>query len=45
MGEAKRKKRTEGEAFDRLKAELTHAFTAPETSYALLTAADVAKWI
>lgn len=28
-------------AFERLKAELTHAFAAPESSYKLLTAADV----
>jgi len=28
-------------AFDRLKAELTHAFAAPEASYRPLTAADV----
>lgn len=35
------KERTEGEAFDRLKAELTHAFAAPEDSYQPLTAAEV----
>jgi putative addiction module CopG family antidote len=35
------KKRKEREAFDRLQAELTHAFAAPETSYRPLTAADV----
>jgi Arc/MetJ-type ribon-helix-helix transcriptional regulator len=35
------KERTEREAFDRLKAELTHAFAAPESSYASLTAAEV----
>ena len=35
------KERKEQEAFDRLKAELTHAFAAPETSYCPLTAADV----
>lgn len=35
------KERAEGEAFDRLKAELSHAFAAPEASYAPLTAADV----
>lgn len=35
------KERREREAFDRLKAELTHAFAAPESSYVELTAADV----
>jgi Arc/MetJ-type ribon-helix-helix transcriptional regulator len=35
------KERTEREAFNRLKAELTHAFAAPESSYASLTAAEV----
>jgi len=35
------KDRTEQEAFDRLKAELTHAYAAPEASYQPLTAADV----
>jgi len=35
------KERTEHEAFDRLKAELTQAFAAPESSYQPLTAADV----
>lgn len=35
------KERTEAEAFGRLKAELTHAFAAPEDSYQPLTAADV----
>ena len=35
------KERTEREAFDRLKTELTHAFAAPESSYRQLTAADV----
>ncbi len=35
------KERKEQEAFDRLKAELAHAFAAPETSYRPLTAADV----
>ncbi len=35
------KERVEAEAFDRLKAELTHAFAAPEESYRPLTAADV----
>lgn len=33
--------RKEQLAFERLKAELTHAFAAPETSYCPLTAADV----
>lgn len=31
----------EQEAFDRLKAELTQAYAAPEASYKPLTAADV----
>ena len=35
------KDRAEQEAFDRLKAELTHAYAAPEASYRPLTAADV----
>lgn len=35
------KERTEREAFDRLRAELTHAYAAPESSYQPLTAADV----
>lgn len=35
------KDRVEREAFDRLKAELTHAFAAPESSYQSLTAAEV----
>ncbi len=35
------KERVEKEAYDRLKAELTHAFAAPESSYELLTAAEV----
>lgn len=35
------KERAEAEAFGRLKAELTHAFTAPEDSYQPLTAAEV----
>ncbi len=35
------KERTEAEVFDRLKAELTHAFAAPESSYQSLTAADI----
>lgn len=35
------KERTEKEAFDRLKAELTHAFSAPEDSYKPLSAAEV----
>lgn len=35
------KERVEREAFDRLKAELTHAFAAPDTSFTTLTAADV----
>lgn len=35
------KERVEREAFDRLKAELTHAFAAPEDSFKPLTAAKV----
>jgi antitoxin ParD1/3/4 len=35
------KERVEAEALGRLKAELTHAFAAPEDSYQPLTAADV----
>lgn len=35
------KDRVEREAFDRLKAELTRAFAAPESSYQPLTAADI----
>ena len=35
------KERAEKEAFDRLKAELTRAFAAPEASYQPLTAAEV----
>ena len=35
------KERAEQEAFDRLKAELAHAFAAPESSYTSLTAAEV----
>lgn len=35
------KGRREQEAFDRLKAELTQAFAAPEESYVALTAAEV----
>ncbi|MBG0810571.1 addiction module antitoxin [Methylosinus sp. H3A] len=35
------KERAEKEAFERLKAELAHAFAAPEAAYAPLTAADV----
>ena len=35
------KERAEREAFDRLKAELAHAFAAPESSYRSLTAAEV----
>lgn len=33
--------RREQEAFDRLKAELTQAFAAPESAYVALTAAEV----
>lgn len=35
------RERVEREAFERLKAELTVAFAAPETSYETLTAAEV----
>lgn len=35
------KERAEALAFGRLKAELTHAFAAPEDSYQPLTAAEV----
>ena len=35
------KERVEAEAFGRLKAELTHAFAAPEDSYQPLAAAEV----
>lgn len=35
------KERVEAEAFHRLKAELAHAFAAPEDSYHPLTAAEV----
>jgi antitoxin ParD1/3/4 len=35
------KERIERESFDRLKAELTRSFAAPEDSYRLLTAAEV----
>jgi putative addiction module CopG family antidote len=35
------KERTEKEAFERLKAELTQAFAAPEEGYVALTAGEV----
>lgn len=35
------KERVEREAFDRLKAELTQAYAAPESAYKSLSAADV----
>ncbi|PTM40383.1 addiction module antitoxin [Bosea sp. 124] len=35
------KQRAENEAFERLKAELTHAFVAPDSSYLPLTAAEI----
>ncbi len=35
------KERAEVQGFDRLKAELAHAFAAPESSYEPLTAAQV----
>lgn len=39
----KDKKETEGQAFERLKAELQRAFSEPETEYRRITAADVIK--
>jgi len=35
------KERAEREVFDRLKAELNHAFAAPDSPYRPLTASDV----
>lgn len=35
------KARNEQQAFRRLKAELAHAYAAPESSYETLTAADI----
>jgi antitoxin ParD1/3/4 len=35
------KERVEREAFERLKAELQHAFAAPDASYQALSAAEV----
>ena len=35
------RQRVETEAFDRLQAEITHAFAMPESSYGPLTAAQV----
>ncbi|SEG45752.1 ribbon-helix-helix domain-containing protein [Bosea lathyri] len=35
------RQRSEQEAFERLKAELTHAFAAPDASYVPLTAAEI----
>lgn len=35
------KERVEEAAYERLKAELSHAFAAPDSSYELLSAADV----
>jgi len=35
------KERSEAQAFERLKAELTLAFAAPESSYHPMTAADI----
>lgn len=37
------KEYTEQQAFERLKAELSLAFSAPESSYAPLTAADIIR--
>ena len=35
------KERAEAEAYNRLRAELTHAFAAPEVTYKPLTASEV----
>ncbi len=35
------KERVENQAFERLKAELAHAFASPESTYKPLTAAEV----
>jgi putative addiction module CopG family antidote len=35
------KERSEGEAFERLKAELKQAFASPESSFKTITASDV----
>jgi hypothetical protein len=35
--------RSQGEAFERLKAELTHAFAAPDAAYRPLSADDIIK--
>lgn len=40
-GRRRDKERVEGETFDRLKTELTHAFAAPDSDYKPLTAAEV----
>lgn len=37
------KERVEQQAFDRLKAELAHAFSVPESAYVPLTAAEVIR--
>lgn len=37
------KERQEQMAFERLKSELAHAFSAPESTYRPMTAADVIK--
>lgn len=37
----KDKNRAEAEAFERLKAELQQAFSAPDSSYVLLSAEDI----
>jgi Arc/MetJ-type ribon-helix-helix transcriptional regulator len=37
------KARVDGDAFDRLKAELTHAFAAPDSAYRPLSANAVIK--
>ena len=41
MTHQREKARRERDAFDRLRAELTQAFAAPENSYASLIAAEV----
>ena len=41
MNNRRDKARRERDAFDRLRAELTQAFAAPDQSYVALTAAEV----
>jgi len=38
---SRNKERAKDKAFDRLKTEIAHAFSEPESSYKPLTAADV----